>query len=67
MSTGCCNSMTVIDVVCPFENGEDALNLAEERKINKYSHLIDHFRQQGKMCRVFGFVVGSLGTWHPNN
>ena len=61
------NQVVVIDVVCPFDNGDDALDLAEERKITKYSHLIDHYRQRGKSCRVFGFVVGALGTWHPHN
>jgi hypothetical protein len=29
--------------------------------------LIDHFRSVGKECRVFGFVIGALGAWHPNN
>ena len=57
------NEITVIDVVCPFENGDDALKSAEDRKVNKYSHLVDHFKQRVK----FGFVVGALGAWHLNN
>jgi hypothetical protein len=61
------NEVTVIDVVCPFENGDDALKSAEDRKVNKYSHLVDHFKHEGKVCRVFGFVVGALGAWHLNN
>ena len=61
------NKVVVIDVVCTFENGDDALDLVEERKITKYSHLVDHYRQHEKMCRVFGFLVGSLGPWHPHN
>ena len=61
------NEVTVIDVVCPFENGDDALKSAEDRKVNKYSHLVDHFKHEGKVCRVYGFVVGALGAWHPNN
>ena len=59
--------VTVIDVVCPFENGDDALKNAQDRKVDKYKHLVNHFHQQGKVCRVFGFVVGALGAWHPNN
>jgi hypothetical protein len=61
------NEVSVIDVVCPFENGHDALTNAENRKVEKYRHLIHHFHQRGKVCRVFGFVVGALGGWHPNN
>lgn len=61
------NQVTIIDVTCPFENDSDALKIAEQEKIAKYDHLKDHYIAQGKNCSVFGFVIGSLGAWHPAN
>ncbi|CAB4020186.1 Hypothetical predicted protein, partial [Paramuricea clavata] len=49
------NQVTVIDVTCPFDNGENALKAAEDYKVSKYHHLIDHFRSVGKECHTFGF------------
>ena len=57
----------VIDVCCPFENGEEALEEAVARKEVKYEHLKGHFESLGKHCDVFGFAVGALGSWHPGN
>ena len=61
------DDVTVIDVTVPFENDVEALQTAEDRKVQKYQHVIHHVEQQGKSCRVYGFVVGSLGAWHPHN
>ena len=61
------HTVTIIDVTCPFENGEDALSTADYNKIMKYNHLKVHFNQLGVNCSVFGFVIGALGAWHPNN
>jgi hypothetical protein len=61
------NQVTIIDVCCPFENGEEALEEAVARKERKYLHLQTHFESQGKSCEVFGFAIGALGTWHPGN
>ena len=41
--------------------------MAAQRKVNKYDYLIDHFQQQDKDAKVFGFVVGSLGAWFNGN
>lgn len=54
------DEVTVIDVTVPFENDVEALQTAEDRKVQKYQHVIDHVQQLGKSCRVYGFVVGSL-------
>ena len=59
--------VTIIDVCCPFENGEEALDEAVARKEVKYEHLKSHFESQGKECSVFGFAIGALGAWHPGN
>ncbi|CAB4028427.1 Hypothetical predicted protein, partial [Paramuricea clavata] len=61
------NKVTIIDVTCPFENDEDALRLAAERKEIKYNYLVDHFNKSNKQAKVFGFVVGPLGAWYPGN
>ena len=61
------DDVTVIDVTFPFENDVKALQTAEDRKVQKYQHVIHHVEKQGKSCRVYGFVVGLLGTWHSPN
>jgi hypothetical protein len=61
------NEVTIIDVTCPFDNDENALSTADFNKVMKYNHLKHHFNQLGLNCHVFGFVIGALGTWHPNN
>mgnify|MGYP002804385662 CR=1 FL=1 len=61
------NEITVIDVTCPFENGDSALANADYAKVMKYEHVKAHFQSRGMKCNGFGFVIGSLGTWHPNN
>jgi hypothetical protein len=61
------NHVTIIDVCCPFENGEEALEEAVARKELKYLHLKTHFEAQNKSCDVFGFAIGAIGTWHTAN
>ena len=61
------NEVTVIDVTCPFENDESALAAADYAKVMKYQNVKSHFQSLGLKCNVYGFVIGSLGTWHPNN
>ncbi len=61
------DQVSIIDVTCPFDNGEDALSTADFNKVTKYDHLKQHFNRLGIKCNVFGFVIGALGTWHPNN
>ena len=57
----------IIDVCCPFENGDEALEEAVSHKEAKYEHLKIHFEALGKVCDVYGFAVGALGAWHPGN
>ncbi|XP_028416354.1 uncharacterized protein LOC114540350 [Dendronephthya gigantea] len=58
---------TIIDVCCPFDNGAEALHDAIDRKELKYEHLREFFTAQGLSCKIFGFAVGALGSWHPRN
>ena len=55
------NHVTIIDVCCPFDNGEEALEEAVARKELKYEHLKTHFESLNKTCSVFGFAIGALG------
>ena len=59
--------VSIIDVCCPFHNGEEALEEAAACKEVKYEHLKNHLEAQGKTCSVYGFAVGALGSWHPGN
>ena len=61
------NKVSIIDVTCPFENDQDALRSAAERKVQKYNYLVDHFRSLNIQAKVFGFVVGPLGGWYNGN
>lgn len=61
------NTAIVIDVACPFENDENALQAAADRKVQKYQYLTEHFAQQNVTTKIFGFVVGALGSWFPKN
>ena len=61
------NKVSIIDVTCPFENDQDALRSAAERKVQKYNYLVDHFRSLNIQAKVFGFVVGPLGGWYDGN
>ena len=61
------NEVLIIDVTCPFENGENALAEADFAKVTKYDHVKQYFQHLGKRCDVYGFVIGALGSWHPNN
>ena len=55
----------IIDVCCPFDNNAEALRDAEQWKLDKYEGLKQFFVRQGKPCKVFGFVIGTLDSWHP--
>jgi hypothetical protein len=55
------NEVTIIDITCPFENDEDTLVSAAERKETNYHYLIDHFRSLNLQGKVFRFSRAS--TW----
>ena len=61
------NKVTIIDVCCPFDNGRDALKTAVAAKETKYADLKQALAATGKDVEVFGFAVGSLGSWYPGN
>ena len=58
----------VIDVTVPFEGPEGTLEAAKEGKVIKYSHLREVLAAKGyQQITVDAFVIGSLGTWDPQN
>ncbi|KAH1002979.1 hypothetical protein HUJ05_010933 [Dendroctonus ponderosae] len=60
-------SATVIDIATPFENRTVAFDAARLEKRTKYSHVTDHYQQQGYYVFTDAFIVGALGGWDPAN
>jgi len=60
--------VVLVDVTCPFESGENALDNAFQIKVDRYSALA-HEMLTGdvRSAVVRPFVVGALGGWHPGN
>jgi hypothetical protein len=58
----------IIDVTCPSERISDNFSTARNHKILKYKKEADDMAQQtGYSVCLDGLLVGSLGTWDPNN
>ena len=61
-------SAVVVDVVCPFDRGADALDEAAARKLAKYDELCTNLHQAtGKPVACHALVVGSLGSYARGN
>ena len=61
------NQAIVIDVACPFENGENAFEAARNLKTAKYEEVARQLRQTYNRVTIEPFVVGALGSYDPNN
>ena len=59
----------IIDVTIPFDDSQDALKAARQKKKEKYEHLKPLLKQQHQLedVTVDAFVIGSLGSWDPDN
>lgn len=57
----------IVDITCPFENGEDAFVEARRRKEEKYRELANHLRIHHRRVSVEAFIVGPLGAYDPAN
>ena len=44
-----------------------AADASAQAKILKYAPLKEHCLSKGKRCDIYPFVIGSLGSWHPEN
>ena len=56
----------MVDVAVPW-GSEDNLKASRERKVEKYSCAKNCLEQKGFEVLLEGFLVGSLGTWDPEN
>ena len=57
----------MIVVKVPFE-GEGTFEEARKGKIEKYNYLLDVLASKGYHdITIDAFVIGSLGSWDPNN
>ncbi|GIY87340.1 uncharacterized protein CEXT_80211 [Caerostris extrusa] len=57
----------LVDITVSFDNRDAALDVAYQRKIDKYATAIDDLKNQGITATVFPFVVGALGSLYPPN
>ena len=58
----------IIDIACAYENGEaDCFMRRRTEKVRKYEDERLALEQQGYAAIADAIVVGSLGTWDPDN
>ncbi|GFY41054.1 retrovirus-related Pol polyprotein from type-1 retrotransposable element R2 [Trichonephila inaurata madagascariensis] len=61
-------NIVIIDITIPFENRRGAFAEARQRKITKYPPIVDFFKTaHNRDAIVVLIVVGSLGSWDPEN
>ncbi|GBN43415.1 hypothetical protein AVEN_119208-1 [Araneus ventricosus] len=59
------NEILIIDVTVTFVNGKQSFERARQRKLDRYSCLIDRFKTPTNSVEVIAFVMGALGSWDP--
>ena len=60
-------SVILLDVSIPFEGHPQALQEAAQLKLDKYEPLRSQLLQRYEAVEVLPFIVGSLGSWFPDN
>ncbi|XP_023219819.1 uncharacterized protein LOC111621802 [Centruroides sculpturatus] len=58
---------TIVDVCIPFENGQDAFDIARRAKEEKYRNVKEYFRRQSYNTTCDAFILGSLGGYDHQN
>ena len=61
------STVFIVEVSCPFEGSPYALEDAAKTKLEKYEPLKQQLLQQHQQVYVYPFIVGSLGSWYPEN
>lgn len=61
------NGTIILDVTITFELSQQSLHEAQEIKKAKYQSIKSHFESLGYTVTLDAFVVGTLGSWYPNN
>ena len=64
---GVAEKITVVDVTVPFEGEDGSLLLARRAKETKYAALKTWLQGRYKEVNLEAFIVGSLGSWNPDN
>ena len=59
--------ITIADLTIPYESGPDAFKKAKDEKLAKYQDLVEWARSQYETVSFGSIVVGSLGSWDPDN
>lgn len=54
-------SAVIVEIHSPYDNGTDAINRADERKLTKYQPLIDKLEREGLSVQFHTLVVTALG------
>lgn len=57
----------IFDATVHFENGLEALAEARRKKVTKYTKLDEEMIKAGLNAKVEAVIVGSLGSWDPEN
>eukprot|EP00731_Ephydatia_muelleri_P013746 Em0007g1056a len=63
----CGTRVTLVEVSCPFEGTPTALEDAANLKVTKYEPLRQQLLQTYAEVTILPFIVGSLGSWFPDN
>lgn len=57
----------LVDIACPFENGDNAFEKARLAKIYHYEQEVQAYEKLGYKCFVDAIIVGSLGSYDRAN
>ena len=57
----------IADLTIPYESGPDAFQKARNEKRAKYAELVEWARSHYDEVHFDSLVVGSLGSWDPDN
>ena len=59
--------VAIIDVTCPYDKGNNAIDKATAAKVEKYQEEADVFRKDGLEVYCGAITIGALGTWCLRN
>lgn len=60
-------SVYIVNLTVPFEARPIAFARAKVQKLEKHQSIVDFYAEQNICSEVDAFLVGSLGSWDPDN
>lgn len=57
----------IVDVTIPIESNELSFDNARNEKLTKYAPITEWFKNRNYEVSLHAFIVGSLGSWDPEN